>query len=158
TDNGSHWGDLLPPFRQKLNNPAGQNPTAADPNRHTITGGPGTLHTYDAASDPAVAFDSEGRGFFSCVTFDIINSDASMVYVSQSLLGAAGSFFFNLASFGRNFVVAEDNSPEVIHDKEFIAADSFTGSPNRDNVYVTWTVFRFSPNCGPQPNPGAEER
>jgi len=157
TDNGTHWGDLLPPFRQKINNPAGQNPTVADPNKHTIQGGPGTLHTYDAASDPAVAFDSQGRGYFSCVAFDI-NSDASLLYVTQSPLGAGGSFFFNISVSGRRFIVTEDNSPEVLHDKEFIVADNFTGSPNRDNVYVTWTAFRFSPNCGPQPNPTAEER
>src|SRR5467141_3149418 len=46
-DNGNHWGDLLPPFRQKLNNPAGQEPIPSDPNRHTILGDPGTNHTYD---------------------------------------------------------------------------------------------------------------
>src|SRR5438128_2202226 len=102
TDNGAHWGDMLPPFRQKINNPAGQNPTVADPNKHTIQGGPGTLPTYDAASDPAVAFDSQGRGYFSCVAFDI-NSDASLLYVTQSPLGAGGSFFFNISVSGRRF-------------------------------------------------------
>jgi len=38
-------------------------------------------------------------------------------------------------------VVVEDNSPRATHDKEFIAADSNPNSPNKDNVYVTWTVF-----------------
>jgi hypothetical protein len=148
-DNGRHWGDLLPPFRQKLNNPEAMVPTPEDPNSHTILGGPGTLHTYDAGSDPSPAMDSRGRGFFSCVTFDVA-SNASMVYVTQSPRGAKGSFFYNLGTGGpddRNFVVAEDNSPLVFHDKEFIAADSFKRSPNRDNVYVTWTVFRFDPSC-----------
>ena len=157
TDNGKHWGDLLPPFRQKVNNPAGEEPTAADPNRHTIAGGAGTLHTYDADSDPAVAFDSSGRGFFSCVAFDVF-TNASLLWVSQSPQGAQGSFFFNLSTFSRPWVVAEDNSAEVFHDKEFITADSYKSSPNRDNVYVTWTVFRFSPLCGPQPNPDQDER
>jgi hypothetical protein len=147
TDGGLHWGDQLPPFRQKLNNPAAENPTASDPNRHTIVGGPGTLHSYDAGSDPAPAFDSQGRAFFSCVAFDVA-SNASMVYVTQSPLGAQGAYFLNIDSFSRAFIVAEDNSPHVFHDKEFIAADFFSGSPNRDNVYVTWTVFNFS--CGPQ--------
>jgi hypothetical protein len=120
-----------------------------DPNSHTIAGGAGTLHTYDAGSDPSPAMDSRGRGFFSCVTFDVA-SNASMVYVTQSPRGAGGSFFYNLGTGGpgdRNFVVVEDNSPLVFHDKEFIAADAFKSSPNRDNVYVTWTVFRFSPDC-----------
>src|SRR5262249_864429 len=39
TDNGRHWGDMLPPFRSKVNRPAFEEPTAADPNRHTIKGG-----------------------------------------------------------------------------------------------------------------------
>lgn len=158
TDNGRHWGDMLPPFRQKLNNPAAEMPTATDPNRHTILGGPGTLHTYDAASDPTVAFDSQGRAFFSCVAFDVF-SNASMVFVVTSPKGAQGSFFFTISNmFSRQFIVAEDNSSLVFHDKEFITADSFADSPNRDNVYITWTVFRFSPNCGPQPNPNQDER
>jgi hypothetical protein len=157
TDNGKHWGDLLPPFRQKLNNPAGEEPTAADPNRHTIQGGPGTIHTYDAGSDPALAFDSQGRAFFSCVGFDLA-SNASLLYVTASPAGANGSFFFNLSSFSRRYVVAEDNSAEIFHDKNWIAADRNPNSPNRDNVYVTWTVFKFSPSCGPQPNPTVEER
>ncbi|HEU0318306.1 MAG TPA: hypothetical protein VFR49_13305, partial [Solirubrobacteraceae bacterium] len=43
----------------------------------------------------------------------------------------------------RKFKVVEDNSPLVVADKEFVAVDSFPASPNRDNVYVTWTVFRL---------------
>ena len=140
-DNGNHWGDLLPPFRQKLNNPAGQEPTPSDPNRHTIVGGPGTNHTYDVGSDPAVAFDALGRGYFSCVIFDAA-SNASGLYVAQSPPGAHGSFFFNITN--RAFMVVEDNSPLVFHDKNFIAADRYPSSPNRGNVYVTWTAFRFT--------------
>ena len=140
-DNGNHWGDLLPPFRQKLNNPAGQEPTPSDPNRHTILGGPGTNHTYDVGSDPAVAFDALGRGYFSCVIFDAA-SNASGLYVAQSPPGAHGSFFFNITN--RAFMVVEDNSPLVFHDKNFIAADRYPSSPNRGNVYVTWTAFRFT--------------
>ncbi len=145
TDNGQHWGDMLPPFRQKVNNPAGQAPTGSDPNRHTIVGGSGTFHTYDAASDPTVAFDSQGRAFFSCLTFDVF-TDASALLVTASPPGAHGSFFFNVPTFSRRFVVVEDNSPAAFHDKQFIRADVFGGSPNRDNVYVTWTVFNFT--CG----------
>ena len=74
TDNGKHWGDLLPPFRQRLNNPAGEEPTASDPNRHTILGGAGTFHTYDADSDPILAMDSQGRGYFGCVAGGIVSA------------------------------------------------------------------------------------
>jgi hypothetical protein len=145
---GSTWGDLLPPFRQKLNNPQAQLPTAGDPNAHTILGDQGTLHTYDAGSDPSVTFDSRGRAFFSCVTFDVA-SNASGLFVAQSPSDAKGSYFFNIGSplGDRPFMVVEDNSPLVFHDKEFIVADSYRSSPNRDNVYVTWTVFRFGADC-----------
>ncbi len=150
TNNGQSWGDLLPPFRQKLNDPAGQEPTVADPNRHTIVGGPGTLHTYDAASDPAPAYDSQGRAYFSCVIFDV-NSNASGLFVTESPKGANGSFFYNVTA--RNFMVVEDNSGLVVHDKNLIAADSYPNSPNRDNVYVTWTVFRFDAHGNYQRSP-----
>ena len=156
-NNGQSWGDLLPPFRAKLNNPAAEEPTASDPNRHTILGGPGTLHTYDAGSDPANAADAFGRAYFSCVAFDVAD-DASMVYVTQSPAGAAGSFYFNLSAFSRPFVAVEDNSAAASHDKNMISADRYKSSPNAGNVYLTWTVFKFSPSCGPQPNPNATLR
>ena len=145
-DNGQHWGDLLPPFRQKINNPAAEVATPADPNRHTILGGPGTFHTYDAGSDPAPAFDSQGRGFFTCVAFDVF-SDAGLLYATQSPSSAQGSFFFNIDTLGRHFVVDEENSPHIVLDKPFIAADTFKSSRNVDNVYATWTVFDLS--CAP---------
>ncbi len=150
TNNGRNWGDLLPPFRQKLNEPDSQEPTAGDPNRHTIQGGPGTEHTYDAGSDPAMAMDALGRGYFSCVVFDVATL-ASGLYVTQSPPGAAGSFFFNWT--GRQFTVVEDNSPLVFHDKNFIAADRYASSPNKGNVYVTWTVFRFAESGSYQQSP-----
>jgi hypothetical protein len=148
-DNGEHWGDLIPPFRQKLNNPAGQVATAADRNSHTIVGGPGTFHSYDADSDPAPAFDSQGRGFFTCIAFDVF-SNASLIYATQSPIDAQGSFFFNISSFGRRFIVDEENDARASLDKPFITADTFGASPNRDNVYATWTVFNFT--CGPKAN------
>jgi hypothetical protein len=143
-NNGRTWGDLLPPFRQKLNDPSAQAvPTPDDPNRHTVAGGITSDHTYDAASDPSMTFDSQGRAFFSCVTFDVSeHSNATGLYVTQSPVGAKGSFFYNWT--GRPWTVAEDNNGAVFHDKEFIVADTFASSPNRDNVYVTWTVFRVA--------------
>jgi hypothetical protein len=148
-DDGAHWGDLLPPYRQRINNPQSEAPTAADPNSHTIAGGPGTFHTYDFASDPAPAFDSHGRGFFTCVALDIF-TNAAMVYATQSPAAAQGSFFYNLDTAGRRFIVDEENSPKASLDKPFITADTFEDSPNRDNVYATWTVFNFT--CGPTGN------
>lgn len=137
-DGGRHWGDGLPPFFQHLNGPVAG---------HTIVGGPGTGHTYDAASDPALAVDSQGRAFFSCVVFDV-NSAASGLFTVASVPGAGGSFYNNVPAGGSAYVVAEDNTPLVVHDKNFIAADANPNSPNRDNVYTSWTVFRQGPTCG----------
>ena len=141
-DGGRHWGTGIPPFFQHLNGPVAG---------HTIAGGPGTAHTYDAASDPALAVDSQGRAFYSCVVFDL-NTAASGVLVTASVPGAGGSFYNNVPASGSRFVAVEDNSPTIAHDKEFITADANPNSPNRDNVYVTWTVFKFGTTCGAPPD------
>jgi hypothetical protein len=153
TDLGNTWGDLLPPFRQHENAPDFDGPSAVNPNNNTIAGDQGTYHTYDAGSDPAVAVDSQGRAYFSCVTFDVF-SNASGLYVTQSPLGAQGAFYFNVPSSiaatpTKRFLVVEDNSTVVFHDKNMISADRNPSSPNHDYVYVTWTVFKFG--C-PTPN------
>ena len=145
--NGRNWGDMLPPFRQRLNAPELMGPSADNPNNNTIGGNPGTFHTYDAASDPANAYDSSGRAFFSCVVFDIA-SNASGVFVTQSPQGADGSFYFNVPSPpDKRFMAVEDNSPIIFHDKNMISADRYKSSPNRDNVYLTWTVFKYGASC-----------
>ena len=151
-DNGQSWGDLLPPFRQHENAPDFDGPSAVNPNRNTIAGDAGTYHTYDAGSDPAIAVDSQGRAFFSCVTFDIFYN-ASALYVTQSPKGADGAFYFNVPSSitrtpTKRFLVVEDNSPVIFHDKNMISADRYESSPNRDNVYVTWTVFKLDCTSG----------
>lgn len=172
TDNGQHWGDGIPPYRQKINSPEDQAaPVPGDNNRHTILGNPGTFHTYDANSDPAMAFDSEGRGFQSCVSFDVF-TNATLLYVTQSPKGAEGSFYFNLSSFGRRFIVDEDNTDPVaptapipatvFNDKQFITSDTFrklpNGQPNPrvNNVYVTWSLFSFDERCRTDDNPSGQ--
>jgi hypothetical protein len=145
---GKSWGDDPPPFYQKINNPAAEEPTATDPNRHTIVGGPGNFFTYDGGSDPAVAVDLEGRAFYGNIIFDRAAGNGAAVVVTQSPAGAGGSFYNNLTPFSRQYVVSEDNSLAAFHDKLFVTADIGAGSPNRDNVYVTWTVFKMDPNTG----------
>ena len=151
TDNGSHWGDGLPPFRQHFNSPEFDGP-------NTVAGGQGTDHTYDFASDPALAVDSQGRAYYSCVMIDVL-TPASGLFVTQSPLGADGSFYDNIPNIGRRFIVAEDISPTIAHDKNMISADRYAtlpngqANPNRDNVYVTWTVFKFQPTCVTPDNP-----
>lgn len=147
-DGGSHWGDGIPPFFNRLNNP---------PAGHTIGGGKGTNRTYDAASDPALAFDSAGRAFYSCIVFDATTADnANGILVASSPAGAGGSFYNNVPAVGARNVVVEDVAPNFVHDKEFITADSFRSSPFRDNVYVSWTVFEFQKRCIAPGNPGGQ--
>lgn len=156
---GKTWGDGLPPFWQKENHPELQRPTAADPNQHSILGNPGTDRTYDFASDPVVAFDSQGRAFFGCVVIslaanegDDVTDGATGLLVTSSPPNAHGAFYSNVSAHSRRFVVAEDNNPVIFHDKPFITADIYANSPNRDNVYATWTVFKADPAlCGAPP-------
>src|SRR5216683_1283873 len=147
-DGGRHWGDGLPPFWNRLNNP---------PAGHTMGGGKGTNRTYDAASDPALAFDSAGRAFFSCIVFDATSADnANGILVASSPAGAGGSFYNNVPATGSQNVVVEDVTNNFVHDKEFITADPFPNSPFRDNVYVSWTVFEFEPRCVAPGNPAGQ--
>ncbi|HKW69928.1 MAG TPA: sialidase family protein [Candidatus Dormibacteraeota bacterium] len=146
-DSGRTWGDQLPPFWQRLN---------WSPAAHSVLPSTPAIRTYDAASDPAIAFDSQGRAFFSCVVFDI-NDNANGVLVASSPVGAGGSFFNNIPAgspTSSRYVAAEDNNDFIVHDKEFITADSTASSPFRDNVYVTWSVFKFMPSCVKPGNPG----
>jgi hypothetical protein len=155
-DTGRHWGTLPAPEHYKLNNPPEQLPTTGDPNRNTLYGDPGTHHPYYLSSDPGVAFDSRGRAFLSCVNADVfhVTGDfASGLWVMASPPGAKGSFYVpigespNVVQFAvgeqRAYTVVEDNTVRVFHDKPFVTADANPGSPNRDNVYVTWTAILF---------------
>ena len=127
-------------------------PTAGNPNDNSIGHDPGTFHTYDAGSDPANAADAFGNAYFSCVIFDVADFAAG-VFVTQSPAGADGSFYYNVPSPpSKLFMAVEDNNVEIEHDKNMISADRYRHSPNAGNIYLTWTVFRFSPNCGHPPN------
>jgi hypothetical protein len=148
-DGGRHWGAIsTAPFSYRLNAPDQLLPTSGDPNRHTILGGEGTLHSYDACSDPYLTFDSRGRAFYTCVAFDIA-TNASLVFAVPSPVGAKASYFdqvyppFGLVEgvTGREHIIAEDNNPGAFADGPKIRADAYVGSPNRDNVYETWTNF-----------------
>lgn len=142
-DGGLHWGSGIPPFYQRLNHPV---------KGHTIAGGKGTGHTYDAASDPSVAFDSRGNAYFACILFDV-NGNSNGLLVARSPAGAEGSYYDPIPaapSTGTDpadNVVVEDNSSAAVADKDFITADSYPTSPHRDNVYVTWTEFISNSRC-----------
>jgi hypothetical protein len=125
-DGGRTWGDMVPPFWQFV-----------------LEGG----HTSDACSDPTVTFDSKGNAYVGGVFFDI-NTPASAFLVMKSNAPIGGAFYHNPGEdpfqeflTANPGVIANDNDPNIFHDKEFIVADSFKGSPKADNVYGTWTRF-----------------
>lgn len=132
-DRGRTWGTYTPPFWG------------------TLLPSPGGARTTDAASDPAMAFDSQGNLYFTCIIFSI-NTIENGIVVMKSNAEFGGSFLHSPSQgpFGAAaaVVVAEGADPNIFHDKEFINADRYPGSPKRDNVYVTWTRFDFDTGQG----------
>jgi len=125
-DGGKTWGDQVPPFYQ-----------------FQLAGG----HTADACSDPTATFDAAGNAYVGGVLFDVA-SPASAFVVAKSNAGIGGAFYHTPAALSfqtyRNTplgVIANDNNPNIFHDKEFIVADSSPTSPKANNVYATWTRF-----------------
>jgi len=130
-DSGAHWGDGIPPFFQHLN--------------------PGTLHTYDAASDPNVTFTGMGRAWYACVVFDIA-TNATGVFASPSTPLLKGSAYANIGTGASNFVVAETADGHTFYDKQFMAGDT---RPGHDEAYITFSVFSADQKCSNGNNPGA---
>jgi hypothetical protein len=125
-DGGKTWGDQVPPFYQFL-----------------LASG----HTADACSDPTATFDAAGNAYVGGILFDVA-SPASAFVVAKSNAPIGGAFYHTPAALSfqtyRNTplgVVANDNNPDIFHDKEFIVADSNPASPKANNVYATWTRF-----------------
>jgi hypothetical protein len=130
-DGGAHWGDGQPGFFQHLN--------------------PGTLHTYDAASDPNVTFTGTGRAWYSCVVFDL-NTNASGLFAIPSTPALKGAAYANIGAGASPYVVAETNDGHTFYDKQFMAGDPRAG---HEEAYITFTVFLADQKCSQGNNPGA---
>jgi hypothetical protein len=130
-DGGAHWGDGQPGFFQHLN--------------------PGTLHTYDAASDPNVTFTGTGRAWYSCVVFDL-NTNASGLFAVPSTPALKGAAYANIGAGASKYVVAETNDGHTFYDKQFMAGDTRAG---HEEAYITFTVFLADQKCSQGNNPGA---
>jgi hypothetical protein len=102
-----------------------------------LTGG-----TYDAGGDPAVAFDSRGHVYYAGLGFNR-TSAPNTVAVNKGTFDGAGHLSWSAPAF-----INPTTSPSTLNDKEWIAVDSHVSSPNRDNVYVTWTRFKFNGHNG----------
>lgn len=125
-DGGRTWGDQVPPFYQ-----------------FQLAGG----HTADACSDPTATFDSAGNAYVGGILFDVA-FPASAFVVAKSNAPLGGSFYHTpqAGTFQTSLdvplgVIANDNNPNIFHDKEFIVADAGSASPKKDNVYAAWTRF-----------------
>jgi hypothetical protein len=107
---------------------------------------PGVEHftggQYDAGGDPAVAFDSRGNVYYAGLGFDR-TAPPNTVTVNKGTFDNKGNLTWGPPAF-----INQTNSPSIINDKEWIAADSNPTSPFRDRVYVTWTRFIFNPHNG----------
>jgi hypothetical protein len=97
---------------------------------------------YDAAGDPSVAFDSHGHVFFAGLGFNR-TSAPNTVAVNKGTFDAGGHL-----SWGAPVFINQTTSRAILNDKEWIAVDSHASSPYRDNVYVTWTRFKFAATTG----------
>jgi len=86
------------------------------------TGGP-----FERASDPAVAFGPDGAVYAESLVF---GGPRSGVAVQRSDDGGL--------TFGAPVLAQDDNDPNLFNDKEWIAVDTFAGSPHRGRVYVAW--------------------
>ncbi len=125
-DGGKTWGDQTPPFWQFV----------------LLDG-----HTSDACSDPTATFDADGNAYVGGVIFDVA-SNANAIVVAKSNAPIGGAFYHSPANIPFQTysddplgVVANDNDPNIAHDKEFIVADAGKNSPKKNNVYATWTRF-----------------
>jgi hypothetical protein len=139
-DGGRHFGDSVLPT-----------------GRVVIDAAPGGEWSFDAFSDPVHAFDSRGNLYYAAVGFDAFQDAFAGVFVWKSNSCLKGSAMHTPGSGGcgpidpplsATAIPVRTNFDDdtLSDDKEFIAADYFTGSPFRDNVYLTWTIFDFS--CG----------
>jgi hypothetical protein len=102
-----------------------------------LTGG-----IYDAGGDPAVAFDSRGHVFYAGLGFNR-TSAPNTVAVNKGTFDAGGTLSWSAPVF-----INPTTSPSTLNDKEWIAVDSHVSSAFRDNVYVTWTRFKFNGSTG----------
>jgi hypothetical protein len=110
----------------------------------------GSGQTYETASDPAVAFDSQGAAYLGCAVFDV-NSPASAIFVVASPGPQAGRVYSVVPDTKTApYVVIEDDDPAVFNDRPVLAADTHASSPYRDALYTAWTrvICGSSGPCG----------
>src|SRR6266567_1712515 len=138
-DHGAHWGDYQPPTTQVDCTPTGA----------CVSG----QWTYDAVSDPAVAWGPNGEMYYGLLGFDFLNDGYTSFWMLRSNAGNKGTFlhspddadngsFVEYADTPVGLIHDNFSNPALSDDKEFIAVDTTNGA-NRGNVYAVWTIFNF---------------
>jgi hypothetical protein len=127
TDGGRTWADSTLPFSFTRGDAFGGLPR----------------QYWQAGGDPTVAWDSKGNAYQTCLVFQrgpatTQNPDTSSAFYlfrSTGTNGASWSFT------GRPVAELNDQTGEVLLDKQYMAIDNRKGSPFQDRIYVTWTLF-----------------
>ncbi len=97
---------------------------------------------YDAAGDPALAFDSQGNVYYAGLGFNR-TTPPNTIAVNRGAFDGSGQLTWSQPTF-----INQTTAPSTLNDKEWIAADWHVSSPFRDRVYVSWTRFLFNPRSG----------
>ena len=116
---------------------------------------PSGEYSFDAFTDPAHTWDSQGNLYYTAIGFDAFQTFFAGVFVWKSHSCLKGSFIhtpdsgscdpFEPPINGSAIPIRTNFDNDTLSDdKQLMAADYFEDSPFRDNVYVTWTIFDFS--------------
>ena len=100
---------------------------------------------WQAGGDPSVAWDTRGNAYFACQVFqrgpsatsNLVQSSA--VYVFRCTGDGGASWDFPGRPAVQTFTTAASGLP--FNDKPYMTVDNHAGSPFRDRIYVTWTLF-----------------
>ncbi len=102
--------------------------------------------THGRCGDPSLSFDTQGRLFWAylgCIGF---NADIFIAQVNPTTGAVLAGYPVNVtASAGINLPVSGGFS----HDKEWLVADRFNGSPFQDRLYIVWSQFPGGPGGPP---------
>jgi hypothetical protein len=127
TDGGRTWADSTLPFSFTRGDAFGGLPR----------------QYWQAGGDPTVAWDSKGNAYQTCLVFqrgsgvsqNPDTSSAFYLFRSTGTNGASWSFT------GRPVAELNDQTGEVLLDKQLMTIDTRKGSPFQDRIYLTWTLF-----------------
>ncbi len=103
---------------------------------------PGTTSLY--YGDPAMAFGTGNKAYFSYLGYQTVCGGGGGMYVSRTTDG--GTTFSAPIPFASN----HHDTVDYFQDKEYVTVDNVPGSPHNGNVYIGWTTFVSTLGCSAQ--------